>query len=389
MLHRQPTNLTGPILCAQCQNTARFSRNCRRKSPRGKYEHDKRLPSETQLVERFKVSRATAARALLDLQTQGVIERRKGSGSFVCSTGTPNSNGATRELGLLIPRLGNVGLNTGIWEAICSEIASHARARDYMLLWDSAAMVPPETLELNISHAEKMCEQYIQRRVAGVFVVPYSFSPENETVNQRLANRLRKAGTAVVLLDRDFVDLPRRSEFDLVMMDNFRGGYLIGQHLIKMGCRRIAFVQHPLAMPNCEIRFAGVSEAARSRNMELPTSFAWNGDLSDRDFLQQVVADPKPDAIACATDSIAARVIQGLAKTGIRVPHDVRVTGFDDLAFATLIAPPLTTIHQPCHAIGQFAFRAMLDRIGEPSLPTRTITLNPKLVVRESCGAYD
>jgi hypothetical protein len=73
---------------------------------------------------------------------------------------------------------------------------------------------------------------------------------------------------------------------------------------------------------------------------------------------------------------------------GVRAPRDIRVVGFDDVKYATLFSVPLTTIHQPCRDIAVIAFRTMLERVAEPTLPARSIALTPRLVVRESCGAY-
>ena len=77
-----------------------------------------------------------------------------------------------------------------------------------------------------------------------------------------------------------------------------------------------------------------------------------------------------------------------LQKNQIRVPDDVRVLGFDDVKFATLVSPALTTIQQPCREIAQTAFRAMMDRLGDATLPARLQMLAPRLVIRDSCGAY-
>jgi LacI family transcriptional regulator len=70
------------------------------------------------------------------------------------------------------------------------------------------------------------------------------------------------------------------------------------------------------------------------------------------------------------------------------VPRDVRVVGFDDVRFATLLSVPLTTMHQPCREVAVTAFRAMQDRISDPGLPPRGFVVPAGLVVRESCGAY-
>ena len=60
----------------------------------------------------------------------------------------------------------------------------------------------------------------------------------------------------------------------------------------------------------------------------------------------------------------------------------------DDVKFATLVSPPLTTIQQPCREIALTAFRAMMDRHADPTLPACHLTLTPRLVIRDSCGDY-
>ena len=90
----------------------------------------------------------------------------------------------------------------------------------------------------------------------------------------------------------------------------------------------------------------------------------------------------------CGNDLTAAQLLRALEKNNVRVPRDVRVVGFDDARYATLLSVPLTTIHQPCRDIAITAYRAMLERISDPTLPGRSLLLTPHLVVRESCGAY-
>src|SRR5262245_51548454 len=100
----------------------------------GKYAATGRLPSEAQLCERFGVSRPTVARALRDLQDQGLVERRVGSGSYVRAPSAGGPPVAQRQLGLLIPGLGT----TEIFDVICGELAGLARVHEYGLLWGGA-----------------------------------------------------------------------------------------------------------------------------------------------------------------------------------------------------------------------------------------------------------
>jgi len=112
------------------------------------------------------------------------------------------------------------------------------------------------------------------------------------------------------------------------------------------------------------------------------------GDPTDLKFARSITAGNQADAFICANDFTAARLMRSLETIGARVPRDARVVGFDDVKYATLLSVPLTTIHQPCRDLAIIAFRAMLHRIAEPTLPARSLALTPTLVVRESCGAY-
>ena len=94
-----------------------------------------------------------------------------------------------------------------------------------------------------------------------------------------------------------------------------------------------------------------------------------------------------PLAILCSNDQTAAKLIQTLSNMEVRLPRDVRVVGFDDVRYATLLTVPLTTIHQPCRAIGHAAVRAMQERIHHPDRAPQQILLSFTLVVRDSCGA--
>jgi len=123
-----------------------------------------RLPSEAQLVKRFGVSRPTVARAFRDLQDEGLIERRVGSGTYVRSRASGPSPGGGRQFGLMIPGLGT----TEIFEAICGELAGLARGHEYGLLWGSSSR-PGSHEDPTLPEIEECCEQFIRREVSGVF----------------------------------------------------------------------------------------------------------------------------------------------------------------------------------------------------------------------------
>jgi len=323
------------------------------------------------------------ARALRDLQECGLIERRVGAGTFVCSDAPAASTAGTRQLGLLIPGLGS----TEIFEVICGELASLARVQDYSLLWGGSTQ-PLHDTDASFEHAEELCRQFVARKVSGVFFAPFELTPQMERANRRLVQLLRQGGVPVVLLDRDILPFPNRGEFDLVGIDNVAGGFMLAEHLIKLGCQHIRFVARPLSAPTVDARIAGAREAMSRHRLEPQPKWVAYGDPGDSRFVRSLVAGRQTDAFICANDYTAAVLMRSLESVGVRVPRDVRVVGFDDVKYATLLSVPLTTIHQPCRDIAVIAFRAMLERIAEPTIPARTFLVTPRLVVRESCGAY-
>ncbi len=347
----------------------------------GRYQAGARLPSEVQLVKQFGVSRPTVARALRDLEAEGLVERRAGSGTYVRSE--QKRNFASKILGLLMPGLSS----TEIFQIICGEIASLSRVQEYGLLWGGSTN-PREDLDASLIHAEELCQQFIERKISGVFFAPAELESGQEKANRHLAESLREAGIPVVLIDRDMLDFPGRSEFDLVGLDNMTSGYMVAEHLIKLGCKRFYFVARPLSAATVDARIAGVREALARHRIEPDPGWIRTGDPSDMKFVRGLTAGKQADAIICANDFTAATLLRSMQSIGIRAPKDFRVVGFDDVKYATLVSPPLTTVHQPCRDIAVIAFRTMLERLAEPSLPARSIYLTPHLVVRESCGAY-
>src|SRR6516225_7043367 len=195
----------------------------------GRYGQEGRLPSEAQLARQFSVSRPTVTRALHSLVEAGLVERRAGSGTFAKPGSVKISAApATRVFALLMPDLGN----TEIFQVIGGELASLARVHNYSLIWGGSGKSELDA-DPRPQHAEELCHQFIERRVSGVFFAPYELVTESGEVNRRLATLLREADIPVILIDRDFVSYPSRSDFDLVGIDNIAGGYILAQHLLK------------------------------------------------------------------------------------------------------------------------------------------------------------
>ncbi len=315
-------------------------------------------------------------RALRELQVAGLIERRAGSGSYV-----REETGDCLTFGLLIPELGQ----TEIFEPICQGMVQAPQMERHALLWCR----PLSDSEARESEAKEHCLQLLDKKVAGVFFAPLELTPGKDTTNRRIAKVFDDAGTPIVLLDRDLVAYPERSRYDLVGIDNRRAGYVMARHLLRAGCTRLAFLGRPRSAPTVDARLAGFREAVLDAGLEFNPGSLSRIEPWDKEGVKALLGRTHPDGIVCANDFTAGQLMKTLQELGVDVPSQIRLTGMDDVKYASLLPVPLTTLHQPCAAIGATAVAHMLDRLARPSLPARDILLDFRVVVRESCGSRD
>ncbi len=339
-----------------------------------------RLPSEAELGRQYDTSRITVAKALRELQQNGLISRHAGSGTRVLAA----ANSAGYVFGLLIPDLGR----TEIFEPICHGMMQSPLSKAHSLLWGHAMGSTQEDPAEQEREAEQACQQFISQKVSGVFFAPLEFTPDRDAVNRRMAAALERAAVAVVLLDRCYGPYPHRTPHDLVGIDNRSAAYMITDHLLRHGARRIAFVGRRLSASTVTARVAGYREAMHTFLACEGEDLVRLGDVQENSFVTEVLDSCRPEAIVCANDVTAARLMSTLTRRGIGVPDEIRIVGIDDVKYADLLPVPLTTQHQSCPQIGAMAMATMLERLARPDLPIRDVLLQTHTVVRRSCGAH-
>jgi DNA-binding LacI/PurR family transcriptional regulator len=306
----------------------------------------------------------------------GLIHRRAGSGTYVANA-NPGDGGLL--FGLLIPNFAG----TEIFGPICQGMSEAPQARKNALLWGNITPDPVTKAE----QAWELCQQYISKKVAGVFFAPLERTPGSDQTNRRIISVLEQARIPVVLLDRCFLPYPIRSGHDLVGIDHRRAGYMITEHLLKLGCRRIAFVAYSNSASTVPARIAGYREALLASGAPVEPTLVHTLNSDDESEVRRLMELLNPDAIIGANDWTAGHLMHSLIRSQYRIPKDVRIAGIDDVEYAKLLPVPLTTVHQPCREIGMAAVDAMLERVARPDIPVRDILLDCKLVIRESCGS--
>jgi DNA-binding LacI/PurR family transcriptional regulator len=189
----------------------------------------------------------------------------------------------------------------------------------------------------------------------------------------------------IAALDEDH----RRAGTVAVAVDQRLGGRLVTEHLLDLGHRDVLHLAGPADWFDARERERGWSAALRDRGVEPGRVVrcdwsAQDGYDAGRRIADELAAGGGPTAVFAANDQLALGVLRALWERGVRVPQDVSVAGFDDIAGASFFVPSLTTVNQPFAEVGRQALSALADAIGGASVGARLI--EPTLVVRGSTG---
>jgi LacI family transcriptional regulator len=180
-----------------------------------------------------------------------------------------------------------------------------------------------------------------------------------------------------------------------VLGDNEAGAYLATRHLIELGHRRIALLEGPRKYKTLTERLEGylraLDEAGLAADPALMIKPMHAGPRKGYREIEALLALPReqwPTAIFAISDKTALGALDALKDAGLRVPDEMALVGFDDIAESAHLVPPLTTVRLPMHAMGAMAVERLVELMEKAdTIPTKTI-LYTELVVRESSGAY-
>jgi len=165
---------------------------------------------------------------------------------------------------------------------------------------------------------------------------------------------------------------------------------LVGEHLIGLGHRRIACIAPPPDLMFAEHRLSGLRAVLRAHGLELDDKDVVVGDLTQKsgfEAAERLLDRPKPpSAIVACNDLMALGAMSAIQERGLEVGKDIAVTGFDDIPMAEHSHPPLTTVHQPIYQIGKMVCGMLIQILRGEDLLSRHVMLEPRLIVRHSCG---
>lgn len=226
---------------------------------------------------------------------------------------------------------------------------------------------------------KKNITNLVTNRVAGMIV-----SVSRETDNSEHFRPLLEKNIPLVFFDRICDDINAST----VITDNYEVTCEAVEHLISQGMRRIAFVAGPQHLYNSKFRLKAFIDTMEKHNLPVLDYYIVHSNYqSDKveTYTRYLINLPqRPEAIFAINDAAALEMMDIIKKSGLKVPDDIAVLGFNNEAFGKYIEPSLTTVDQPAHEMGEVAAELLIHEIHHPEAPKENRLVKSKLVVRAS-----
>jgi LacI family transcriptional regulator len=221
-----------------------------------------------------------------------------------------------------------------------------------------------------------------ERRIDGLIVV--STGDDDSLVTQLQGLRI-----PTVLVDREIAD----PSCDLVETAHMQGGLLAVRHLLSLGHKRIACLGGPEGLTPSEQRIEGwrmaLAEAGNTPNAD---ALLWRGAFTSQSGYEAMHAilrtEHPPSAVFVCNDLMAIGALRAAHESGVHVPDELSIVGFDDIELSAYTSPPLTTVAQPKERIGALAVDMLLERVSGKRRDARKVVLQPELRVRASTARH-
>jgi len=237
--------------------------------------------------------------------------------------------------------------------------------------------------EWNNNKEKEYIQYMLQKQVDGFILV-------SSTLDKDYLDKLVTYGVPIVMFDRE----SQVDRIDYIRVDDFRGGYIAGEHLIKCGYKNIIHLSGLNGLASAEDRKKGIIQSIKDANFDKDNYKVVQGAYTEEsgirimNSLLDEVKTKGSHGIFAANDAMALGVLKVLNDNGVDCPGEVGLVGFDNISFTQYTNPPLTTIERPISKIGNIAAEIILQRIDTEkhsyNNQYQSINLDVKLVKRGS-----
>ncbi len=335
----------------------------------GKVRAGDRFYSESDICKQFSVSSITARRVLNDLVSEGLVIRKRGSGSYVNDINTQKK----MLFGMIFP-----SVTDGHSGRLLHRIERLAAKQGY-------AVVVQNSEDKTDSHLES-CRTLAERGVDGAFIyVPSVVRPDSARDIIEGFEILESAVRGIVVFEGNQESIMYKGRICAVHEDYKQAGFDLTMHLLREGHQYIACCDNEHCYTTNQ-RFFGYWQALHQAGVEFDQKYHLKvNDNTPEQLVDRLLSlSPKPTAILALSDFHARQLYEVFRRRGIKIPDDIAVAGYDNLEFTSLIEPPLTTIEPPSELIAKHAFDLMFKMLNTPDFSPINIVIPARLIIRES-----
>jgi len=211
-------------------------------------------------------------------------------------------------------------------------------------------------------------------------------SMANETVDLSYYEKIKSKGIPLILFDRGENDL----NVDYVGINDYESSHMIVKHLVEKGCKRIAHIGGFKRTRIFNNRIRGYIDALQKNNLPIDNTLIIESSLTledgRREMERLLKLKNRPDAVYIAGDYAALGALQVLNENKINVPNDIRLVGFGNEPFTSLVSPSITSVAQHSKEIGRLAAETFLKRVAQDDVKQslNKIILDAELIIRDS-----
>lgn len=329
--------------------------------------------SEKELCDIHSVSRQTVRQALMTLENENIIVRRRGSGTFIKSaakTAVP----ANFTVGVI-----STYFSDYIFPSIVTGIEKVLKENDVVM-------------QLSITHNQvadetRALRTMLSQEVNGLIIEPSKSALPNP--NMKLYEKIKQMNIPVVFFNAKYP----WSDFPCVAMDDIAAGRIVTEHLWEIGHRHISGI---FALDDIQghKRYSGYMEALLKHNSPAAEqNVLWYSTSERKTFFSlseerilRLLNDST--AVVCYNDNIAVSLLSFCKKHGISVPDDISIVGIDNSKLSKICEVPLTTATHPHQLLGEKTAQKLMEAISDPGGYYKDELFTPELIVRKSTKPY-
>jgi DNA-binding LacI/PurR family transcriptional regulator len=335
----------------------------------GTYASGSLLPPERELSASFKVDRLTVRRSLEMLVNEGLIEKKPGLGTWVCSPPPhPSSSTPSGTIAFVLPKSAN--LIDRITEPCISDL--------FYCIQNELALLGFQLIYTTVDRNEALPAHLVNSGVAGILFV--------SQIPERHLEEARNLGLPSVVVN--YAD----QYFPSIIPDREAGSYAAVGYLIELGHRKISFISGISSYQSSQASFLGYKHALDDADLSWKSQIQREGDWTFDGGYQAMKSileaeEELPTAVFAANDMTALGAVEAVREAELGVPEDISIVGFDNVEQGSQSSPKLTTVNMDTELMAKAACQKLVYTIQSGQIHSVKIVVPAKLIVRESTAA--